>query len=308
MCIRDSPVHGLILLHGARIVPGEVLGLQSGRRTLGHRFLSTGEIVVDHPADYVAKLAASKVIASFADRRASIAAQLDAAASKLDARLNPADGLLDEVTALVEWPVVYVGEFEAEYLEVPQECLILTMQQNQKYFPLLDAAARLLNKFLIVANMAVDDASQIIRGNERVVRPRLADARFFYQQDRKNGFANRALRLSAVVYHHKLGSLGERAQRLGRIARSVAEKLGADANLAERAALFAKIDLLTDMVGEFPELQGLSLIHIFSRRSARCPANLSWARSPTASSAWRCTCKGRRTFSTWSGHRGRATG
>ncbi|SBT07233.1 glycine tRNA synthetase, beta subunit [Candidatus Accumulibacter aalborgensis] len=251
------PVHGLILLHGARIVPGEVLGLQSGRRTLGHRFLSTGEIVVDHPADYVAKLAASKVIASFADRRASIAAQLDAAASKLDARLNPADGLLDEVTALVEWPVVYVGEFEAEYLEVPQECLILTMQQNQKYFPLLDAAARLLNKFLIVANMAVDDASQIIRGNERVVRPRLADARFFYQQDRKNGFANRALRLSAVVYHHKLGSLGERAQRLGRIARSVAEKLGADANLAERAALFAKIDLLTDMVGEFPELQGI---------------------------------------------------
>ena len=251
------PVHGLILLHGERVVPGEVLGLQSGRSTLGHRFLSAGEIVVDSPAEYVAKLAAGKVIASFAERRASIAAQLDAAAGKLDARLNPADGLLDEVTALVEWPVVYVGEFEAEYLEVPQECLILTMQQNQKYFPLLDSAARLLNKFLIVANMAVDDPSPIIRGNERVVRPRLADARFFYQQDRKNGFANRVTRLGAVVYHHKLGSLGDRTQRLGRIARSVAEKLGADANLAERAALFSKIDLLTDMVGEFPELQGI---------------------------------------------------
>ena len=251
------PVHGLILLHGERVVPGEVLGLRSDRITRGHRFLSAAEIVVGKPAEYAEKLAAAKVIASFAARRAAIAAQLEAAAGELGARINPADGLLDEVTALVEWPVVYTGEFEAEYLEVPQECLILTMQQNQKYFPLLEAGGKLLNKFLIVANMQVDDPGQIIRGNERVVRPRLSDARFFYNQDRKNGFASRALRLGAVVYHNKLGSLGDRAQRLGRIARGIAEKLGADGKLAEDVGLLAKVDLLTDMVGEFPELQGI---------------------------------------------------
>ncbi len=251
------PVHGLILLHGQRVVPGEVLGLTSGRTTLGHRFLSAGEIVIDNPAEYSLKLAEGKVIAAFPERRASIARQLDDAAGRLAARINPADGLLDEVTSLVEWPAVYVGEFEAEYLDVPQECLILTMQQNQKYFPLLDAQGRLLNKFLIVSNMQVDDPGNIIRGNERVVRPRLSDARFFYDQDRKNGFANRITRLAAVVYHNKLGSLGDRAQRMGRIARSIAEKLGADGTLAERAALYCKIDLLSDMVGEFPELQGI---------------------------------------------------
>ena len=251
------PVHGLLLLHGSRVVAGDVLGLGSGRTTMGHRFLSAGEISIERADDYAARLAAGKVIASFGERRALIATQLEAAATRLGARINPAAALLDEVTALVEWPVVYVGEFEAEFLEVPQECLILTMQQNQKYFPLLDAAGRLLNRFLIVANMQVDDPSHIIRGNERVVRPRLADARFFFNQDRKAGFANRVLRLGDVVYHNRLGSLGDRAQRLGRIARGIAEKLGADGSLAERAALFAKIDLLTDMVGEFPELQGI---------------------------------------------------
>ncbi|MBE2259688.1 MAG: glycine--tRNA ligase subunit beta [Rhodobacteraceae bacterium] len=251
------PVHSLILMHGERVVGGEVLGLQSGRTTLGHRFLSAGEIVVADAAGYAEQLAAGRVIASFTARRAAVAAQLDAAAGKLGARLNPADGLLDEVTALVEWPAVYAGEFEAEYLEVPQECLILTMQQNQKYFPLLDANGRLLNSFLIVSNMQVDDPGAIIRGNERVVRPRLSDARFFYNQDRKNGFTTRAMRLGAVVYHNRLGSLGDRAQRLGRIARSIAERLGADGNVAEKVGLLAKVDLLTDMVGEFPELQGI---------------------------------------------------
>ncbi|RDE49941.1 MAG: glycine--tRNA ligase subunit beta [Candidatus Accumulibacter meliphilus] len=251
------PVHSLILLHGEDVVAGEVLGLRSDRLTLGHRFLSTGEIRIGSAAEYVDKLAAGKVIASFAERRAAVAAQLDAAAKRLDARLNPAAGLLDEVTALVEWPVVYAGQFEAEYLEVPQECLILTMQQNQKYFPLLDASGKLLNRFLIVSNMQVDDPGAIISGNERVVRPRLADARFFYNQDRKNGFTTRAMRLGAVVYHNKLGSLGDRAQRLGRIARNIAEKLGADGNIAESVGLLAKVDLLTDMVGEFPELQGI---------------------------------------------------
>jgi len=180
-----------------------------------------------------------------------------AAAEKAGLKPIEDEALLDEVTALVEWPVVYAGQFEAEYLEVPQECLILTMQQNQKYFPLLDASGKLLNRFLIVSNMQVDDPGAIISGNERVVRPRLADARFFYDQDRKNGFTTRAMRLGAVVYHNKLGSLGDRAQRLGRIARNIAEKLGADGNIAESVGLLAKVDLLTDMVGEFPELQGI---------------------------------------------------
>jgi glycyl-tRNA synthetase beta chain len=251
------PVHGLIMLHGHRVVPGNVLALSSGNTTLGHRFMSKGDIVVDTPEDYSAKLAAGKVIASFAERRAAIAVELDAKAAELAATMKPSDGLLDEVTALVEWPAVYVGEFESEYLEVPQECLILTMQQNQKYFPLFDAAGKLLNKFLIVSNMVVADPRHIIEGNARVVRPRLSDARFFYNQDRKVGFATRVLKLGSVVYHNKLGTLADRAQRLGLIAAFVAGKIGADATLARNAGLLCKVDLLTDMVGEFPELQGV---------------------------------------------------
>ncbi|MBL0166899.1 MAG: glycine--tRNA ligase subunit beta [Propionivibrio sp.] len=255
------PVHGLIMLHGSRVVAGEVLGLASGNTTLGHRFLSSGEIVVARPEDYAGQLAAGKVIASFAERRDSIAAQLDARANALNARLNPADGLLDEVTALVEWPVIYVGEFEAEYLDVPQECLILTMQQNQKYFPLLENtgpnAGKLLNKFLIVSNMQVDDAQHIIGGNARVVRPRLSDARFFYNQDRKHSLASRLEKLGNVVYHNQLGSVLQRVERLEGLAQKIAVHLGANASLAARAARLAKADLVTDMVGEFPELQGI---------------------------------------------------
>ena len=251
------PVHGLVMLHGDRVVPGEVLGLASGRVTRGHRFLSGGDIVLEHADAYADALRAQgKVIAGFAERRAAIAAQLDARARELNATINPADGLLDEVTALVEWPAVYVGEFESEYLEVPQECLILTMQQNQKYFPLLDGSKKLLNKFLIVSNMEVDDPQHIVGGNARVVRPRLADARFFYNQDLKNGFVARAMKLASVVYHNKLGSLGDRANRLSAIAAFVADKLGAESLLARNAGLLCKVDLLTDMVGEFPELQG----------------------------------------------------
>lgn len=251
------PVHGLIMLHGKRVVPGGLLGLSSGNTTLGHRFLSSGPIAIESPEYYAAKLAAGKVIVSFAERRAAIAAQLDAKAAGLNARLNPADGLLDEVTALVEWPAVYVGEFEAEYLEVPQECLILTMQQNQKYFPLLDANGKLLNKFLIVSNMQVDDPKHIVGGNARVVRPRLSDARFFYTQDRKHPLATRLDKLAAVVYHNKLGSVLQRVERLEGLAQKIAVRLGANASLAARAARLAKADLSTDMVGEFPELQGI---------------------------------------------------
>ncbi len=251
------PVHSLIMLHGKRVVPGKVLGLTSSNKTLGHRFLSAGDIVIANPEEYAAKLEAGKVIASFAERRASIAAQLDIKAAELNARLNPAEGLLDEVTSLVEWPVVYVGEFETDYLEVPQECLILTMQQNQKYFPLLDGNGKLMNKFLIVSNMQVDDPTNIVSGNARVVRPRLSDAQFFYNQDRKNSLASRLDRLSSVVYHNKLGSVLQRVERLEGLAQKIAVRLGANASLAARAARLAKADLVTDMVGEFPELQGI---------------------------------------------------
>ena len=256
------PVHGLVMLHGERLVPGEVLGLSSRKITRGHRFLSSGDIAL-HSADaYVETLrGAGKVVAGFAERRDAIAQQLDAQAQALNATINPAAGLLDEVTALVEWPVVYVGEFEAEYLEVPQECLILTMQQNQKYFPLLDGAGpnagKLLNKFLIVSNMQVDDPKHIVEGNARVVRPRLSDARFFFNQDRKTTLASRLEKLGSVVYHNKLGSVLQRVERIEALAQKIAVRLSANASLAARAARLAKADLVTDMVGEFPELQGV---------------------------------------------------
>ncbi len=252
------PVHGLVLLHGSRVVPGEVLGLASRNITRGHRFLSSGDIVLKQADGYADVLKTQgRVIVHFAERRSAIAAQLDAKAKELRATINPSEGLLDEVTALVEWPVVYVGEFESEYLDVPQECLILTMQQHQKYFPLLDASKKLLNKFLIVSNMQVEDPKHIVSGNARVVRPRLSDARFFYNQDLKNGLISRATKLGSVVYHNKLGSLADRANRLAAVASHVAETLGASANHARNAGLLCKVDLLTDMVGEFPELQGI---------------------------------------------------
>jgi glycyl-tRNA synthetase beta chain len=252
------PVHGLVMLHGDRLVPGELLGLTSRNVTRGHRFMSTGEIAIANAESYVETLRTQgKAIVSFSERRESIALQLDVKAKELNATINRADGLLDEVTALVEWPVVYVGEFEVEYLEVPQECLILTMQQNQKYFPLLNAAGKLINKFLIVSNMQVDDPIHIISGNARVVRPRLSDARFFFNQDRKATLASRLEKLGNVVYHNKIGSVLQRVERLESLAQKIAVRLGANASLAARAARLAKADLVTDMVGEFPELQGI---------------------------------------------------
>lgn len=252
------PVHGLVMLHGDHIVPGEVLGLQSGRLTSGHRFLHTGEIPVVSADSYEeALLTHGKVIASSEKRRTRIDEHLKAKAHALNARINPSDDLLDEVTALVEWPVVYVGEFEEEYLEVPQECLILTMQQNQKYFPLLDSNGKLLNKFLIVSNMQVDNPKHIINGNQRVVRPRLADARFFFNQDRKQTLESRVAKLGNVIYHNQLGTQLQRVERITILAGAIAQQLDTDKSVAELAARLAKADLTTDMVGEFPELQGI---------------------------------------------------
>ncbi|WP_265947549.1 glycine--tRNA ligase subunit beta [Dechloromonas sp. A34] len=255
------PAHGLVALHGSDIVPLAVLGLTSGRETHGHRFEAAVDPVrFDNADEYAAKLATDgAVIASFAERRAEIARQLAVAAARAGGKPIDDDALLDEVTALVERPNVLIGEFEAEFLAVPQECLILTMKANQKYFPLLDAAGKLTNQFLVVSNISPADPSAVIGGNERVVRPRLADAKFFFDQDRKKSLESRVAGLAKVVYHNKLGTQGERVTRVAAIARRIADSLGGGAltQHSEQAAVLAKADLLTDMVGEFPELQGI---------------------------------------------------
>lgn len=251
------PVHSLAVLHGKNVVPLSVLGLQSGRITHGHRFLSSGAIELADADSYAALLREKgKVVASFGERKAVIQAALAQAAAKLNARVAADEALIDEVTALVEWPVVLEAGFDAHFLAVPQECLILTMQQNQKYFPLLDTAGKLMNRFLLVSNLETADPSHIIQGNERVLRARLSDAAFFYKQDQKAGLESRLPRLAHVVYHNKIGSQAERIERLTLITGHIAKALGADVAVAERAARLAKADLVTEMVGEFPELQG----------------------------------------------------
>ena len=254
------PAHGLVVLHGEHVVPASVLGLQSGGLTHGHRFQGGADIELPHARDYERLLSErGRVVASFDERRARIDAQLRAKAAALgvslgdEAQVAP---LLDEVTALVEWPAVYVGAFEREFLAVPQECLILTMRTNQKYFPLFDAQGRLDHRFLIVSNMEVADPSLIVYGTQRVGRPRFVDARFFFEQDKKTRLVDRTPRLGAVVYHAKLGTQAQRTDRVRSLAMQVARAIGSDPALADRAALLAKADLLTGMVGEFPELQG----------------------------------------------------
>jgi glycyl-tRNA synthetase beta chain len=253
------PVHGLMLMHGARIIPGKVLDLDSRNVTRGHRFMSVGVIDIPRAENYEAILEKEgRVIASFDKRRAMIIEQLDRAAGQLVWLRDEA--LLDEVTALVEFPAVYEANFDAEFLAVPQECLILTMKANQKYFPLMDGTglgAKLTHRFLVVSNMKVADPINIVTGNARVVRPRLADAKFFFETDKKTPLSARIGKLSRVVYHNKLGTQGERVDRLVKLAAAIARRIGADAMQAEQAALLAKADLVTDMVGEFPELQGI---------------------------------------------------
>jgi glycyl-tRNA synthetase beta chain len=257
------PAHGLVALHGSAVVPVKALGLKAGNSTRGHRFEARTEVVVLQDADsYAATLREDgAVIASYTERRAEIARQLAVAATKVGGGVRPIEdeALLDEVTALVERPNVLVCQFEPDFLAVPQECLILTMKANQKYFPLLDAQGKLTNQFLVVSNISPADASAVIGGNERVVRPRLADAKFFFDQDRKKTLESRVEGLGKVVYHNKLGTQGERMERVRAIATAIAQQLG-DAQLvaaADTAARLAKTDLLTDMVGEFPELQGI---------------------------------------------------
>ncbi|HEY1044603.1 MAG TPA: glycine--tRNA ligase subunit beta [Telluria sp.] len=251
------PVHKLIALHGETVLPVSQLGIHAGNETLGHRFLAPrGAIRIAHADQYAATLEnEAKVIPNVEARKEKIRAALLAKAGS-DKVLMP-ESLLDEVSALVEWPVVYECRFEEEFLSVPQECLILTMQTNQKYFALTDEQGKLRSRFLIVSNIETNDPQHIIGGNERVVRPRLSDAKFFFEQDKKKSLESRLLHLSNVVYHNKLGTQAERTERVMSLAGSIAKRLGYDVALAERGALLAKADLLTDMVGEFPELQGI---------------------------------------------------
>ena len=257
------PAHGLVALHGAEVVPVAALGLTAGRSTHGHRFEAVRDpITIAHADQYADTLREQgAVIARFAERRALIESQIESAAAQAGQALHAIEdeALLDEVTALVERPNVLPCQFDKQFLEVPQECLILTMKANQKYFPLLDAQGRLTNRFLVVSNISPQDASAVIEGNERVVRPRLADAKFFFDQDRKKTLESRVPQLAKVVYHNQLGTQGERTERVRAIAREVGRHLGGDAlaQSADTAARLAKADLLTDMVGEFPELQGI---------------------------------------------------
>ncbi len=255
------PAHGLVALHGGDLLNVSVLGLQAGRITHGHRFQGAKDIKLDRADEYEARLERDgRVMADFDARRTDIARQLDEKATGLKSSLGQeADyaPLLDEVTALVEYPTVYTGMFDQAFLAVPQECLILTMRQNQKYFPLFDGAGKLTNMFLIVSNMRLADSRNVVEGNQRVVRPRLADARFFFETDKKTKLADRVPQLGSVVYHNKLGSQLDRIGRVRALAKIVAQAIGADPALADRAALLAKADLVTNMVGEFPELQGI---------------------------------------------------
>ncbi|RKP58947.1 glycine--tRNA ligase subunit beta [Pararobbsia silviterrae] len=249
------PAHKLIALHGDAVVPVSALGLSAGRQTAGHRFLSKGVFDIAQADTYANQLNdEGRVVASYAARREQIRHALLAQAGA-DQVVMP-DALLDEVNSLVEWPVVYACAFDEAFLAVPQECLILTMQTNQKYFALTDASGKLRSRFLIVSNIATDTPREITEGNERVVRPRLADAKFFFEQDKKKTLADRVPLLANVVYHNKLGSQLERVRRIESIAASIAPLMHADLALAKRAAQLAKADQLTDMVGEFPELQG----------------------------------------------------
>lgn len=250
------PAHRIIALHGNTVLNISALGIHAGNQTEGHRFLAPGTLAVNAADQYENVLQnQAKVIPSFNQRRAQIEAALLKAAGD-DLVLMP-DSLLDEVTALVEWPAIYECHFDQEFLEVPQECLILTMQTNQKYFALTDKQGKLRNRFLIVSNIETATPNDIISGNERVVRPRLSDARFFFQQDQKRTLASRVADLGKVVYHNQLGNQLDRTKRVQGIATAIAKALQADVSLASHAAEIAKTDLLTDMVGEFPELQGI---------------------------------------------------
>lgn len=255
------PVHTVTLLSGDDVVPATILGKESGRVSYGHRFHAPALVEIKNADAYLSTLEQSYVIADFAKRKAIIAENVTTQAKALNGVALMDDALLEEVASLVEWPVVLVGSFEERFLQVPAEPLISTMKDNQKYFPLVDNNGKLLNKFIFVANIASKDPSQIISGNEKVVRPRLSDAQFFFVTDAKTKLVDRLPALSTVLFQQKLGTLLEKSERIAKVAAFIAGKIGADVTHAERAGLLSKTDLMTNMVGEFPEVQGVMGMH-----------------------------------------------
>ena len=255
------PVHTIIMLFGKDVVPATILGRNSANQSFGHRFHAPEKVSINSADDYLGTMRAAFVMADFAERKAFIAAEVAKTAAELNGKALMDDALLEEVTALVEWPVVLVGSFEESFLQVPAEPLISTMKDNQKYFPLLDSNGKLQNKFIFVANIASKDPQQIISGNEKVVRPRLSDAQFFFNTDRKQKLADRLDSLKTVLFQQQLGTLAEKSERISKVAGFIAAKIGADKAAAERAGLLSKADLMTNMVGEFPEVQGIMGMH-----------------------------------------------
>ncbi|MDH4571336.1 glycine--tRNA ligase subunit beta [Salinicola acroporae] len=253
----SRPVHWLVLLYGDQVVPASVLGLESGRTTQGHRFHAPAPIELAHADDYESVLENAYVLVSLERRRERIREQVLAEAEVHDAQAVIDDDLLEEVNGLVEWPVALTGSFDERFLEVPAECLISSMKANQKYFHLLDADGKLKPQFITLANIDSEDPQQVIYGNEKVIRPRLADAAFFFETDRKKTLEARRESLASVVFQRELGSLADKAARSEVVARFIAGKIGGDSQAAARAAQLAKCDLVTEMVLEFPELQGI---------------------------------------------------
>ena len=251
------PVHWLVMLYGADVVPGEVLGLTADRITHGHRFMHGAPITLTHGDDYAASLQnPGYVIPSFAARRARVRELVETAAAADGAHAVIDDALLDEVTALVEWPVAVCGSFDEHFLQLPSEVLIASMQGHQKYFPVRDASGALRNRFITLANLESRAPDAIRAGNERVIRPRLADADFFYRADRSKRLDSRLAGLDSMMFEKRLGSLGDKTRRIMSLATNLARACGADATLASRTAALSRCDLLSDLVGEFPELQG----------------------------------------------------
>ena len=261
----------LTALYGADVVPVTMFGLEAGRTTMGHRFHTHAPIEISSADAYETEMKAAKVIPDYAERRAILVSKLEEAAKANNGTLIAPEDLIDETTSLTEWPVIYVSEFEEKFLAVPEECLILTMQTNQKYFPMRSADGKLMNKFALVSHIeAKDGGDAIVSGNARVVRARLADAEFFYKQDCKETLESRVPGLMHVVYHNKLGTQAERMLRVKAIAGRIAAAIGASVEKAERAAMLAKADLRTLMVGEFPELQGI-MGEYYARNDGEAP-------------------------------------
>ncbi len=255
------PVHTIVMLYGSDVVPATILGRDSSNKSYGHRFHAPALVEISNADAYLATLKQAFVVADYHERKDTIARQVAATADSLGAVAQMDDALLEEVASLVEWPVVLVGSFEQSFLQVPAEPLISTMKDNQKYFPLLDKQGKLINKFIFVTNIESKDPQQIVSGNEKVVRPRLADAEFFFKTDRKTKLVERLDSLKTVLFQQQLGTLAEKSERISKVAGFVAAKIGAEPAAAERAGLLSKADLMTNMVGEFPEVQGIMGMH-----------------------------------------------